>query len=198
MSSAATPLNRPATVADLLALPEEGRGFELIDGELTEKHAGLHHNHAQGTVSGILHPYRRRGPEGPVPGGWWLVTEQLIQFGAHTLRPDLAGWRCERLPRLPKLGQDGVLELRPDWVCEIISPGHAAHDLVRKQRIYHHHKVPHYWIIDPRDSTLTVKRWSEPGYTDVLLAQVGEVVRAEPFDLVELVIADLFAEEDEG
>ena len=36
-----------ATEADLLALPEQGRGYELIDGELTEKQSGFRHGRAQ-------------------------------------------------------------------------------------------------------------------------------------------------------
>ena len=192
MSSAATPLNRLATLADLLALPEEGRGFELVDGQLVEKHAGGRHSHAQGTVSGVLHPYRRRG--GDSPGGWWILTEQLVQFGAHTLRPDVAGWRRERLPQMPSLQEDAVLTLPPDWTCEILSPGNARNDLVRKKRIYHQHQVPHYWIIDPRDETLTVHRWSEAGYTEILAAQAGDVVRAEPFAQAEISVAELFTD----
>lgn len=190
---AATPLKRPATEADLLALPEEGRGFELIDGELIEKQAGARHGYAQVAVSGVLHPFRRRG--GGDSGGWWILTEQLVRFPPDTLRPDLAGWRRERLPTLPVLEEDGVLDLRPDWICEIISPRKAAHDLVKKKRIYHRHQVPHCWIIDPRDETLTVHRWSDAGYVQVLLAQREDVVRAEPFDLVELAVAELFGDE---
>jgi len=196
-SSAVTPLRRPATEADLLALPEEGRGFELISGELVEKHAGVHHGQAQGVTSALLHPYRRRQGGGEGPGGWLIIPEQLVRLAPHTVRPDLVGWRRERMPAMPALQEDGVVELRPDWICEILSPGHAADDLVRKRRIYHQHQVPHYWIIDPRDSTLTVNRWSAAGFVAVLVAQAGDVVRAEPFDQVELPVAELFLD-DEG
>lgn len=36
-----------ATEAELLALPEQGRGYELIDGELAQKQAGFRHGRAQ-------------------------------------------------------------------------------------------------------------------------------------------------------
>ena len=73
----------------------------------------------------------------------------------------------------------------------------AAHDLVRKKRIYHQHQVPHYWIIDPRDETLTVHRWGPDGYIQVLLAQRGERVRAEPFQAIELPVGTFFGDDEE-
>ncbi len=187
-----------ATEADLLALPDEGRGWELLDGELIRKEGGAHHGRAQNKLGSRVEPFDRRKSGSDIPGGWWILTEQLVRFGGQTLRPDLAGWLRERMPKLPKLEEDGVLDLRPDWICEIISPKKAVHDLVTKKRIYHQHEVPHYWIIDPRDETLTVHRWSAAGYVQVLLAQRGERVRAEPFGLVELVVAELFEDEDEA
>jgi hypothetical protein len=59
---------QPATEADLLALPEQGRGYELIDGELTEKQAGFRHGRAQVRLGQRLQPYDRRsgGVELPV------------------------------------------------------------------------------------------------------------------------------------
>jgi Uma2 family endonuclease len=191
-------LGRPATEADLLALPDEGRGFELIDGELVEKQSGAWHSRAQFNLREPLAPYNRRPGGGDRPGGWWFLTEQLVHFGSgRTLRPDVAGWLRERLPMPPK-DADAVVETRPDWIAEIISPSNAGHDLVKKRRIYHQHGVPHYWIIDPRDETLTVLRWTPDGYLVVLGAERSERVRAEPFPAVEWLVGVLFGDDDEG
>ena len=188
-----------ATESDLLALPQQGRGFELVAGELVEKQAGFRHGRAQFSLAGLLSPYRRSGGGGERPGGWWFATEQLVSFAAsQVLRPDVAGWLRDRLDPPPE-DDDAIVRLRPDWVCEIISPRKAAHDLVRKKRIYHHHEVPFYWIVDPRDESLTVLQWTAKGYLEIIVAQSGERVRAEPFAAVELQVGVLFGEdEDEG
>ncbi|HEY4188481.1 MAG TPA: hypothetical protein VGP07_25625 [Polyangia bacterium] len=55
--------------------------------------------------------------------------------------------------------------------------------------------MPHYWIVDPRDSTLTVMRWTEDGFVTLLRAERGEVVLAEPFESVELVVGTLFGDD---
>lgn len=198
MSPAAPKLTTtPATVADLLALPDQGRGFEIVDGELSEKQSGFRHGRAQFNLAGLLTPYRRSGRGGGGPGGWWFAMEQLVAFGAsQVLRPDVVGWRRERLEEPPE-DADAVVSVRPDWVAEIISPRKAAHDLVRKKRIYYQHEVPHYWIIDPRDESLTVLERSERGYLEILVAQRGERVRAEPFAAVELSVGVLFGDDEE-
>ncbi len=56
----------------------------------------------------------------------------------------------------------------------------------------------HYWVLDPEHETLTVLRWADAAYLRVLDAGVGDVARAEPFEGVEISIAELFGREDEG
>lgn len=195
---AARKLPQPASEADLLALPEQGRGYELINGELLEKQAGFRHGRAQVRLGQCLLPYDRRSGGGDSPGGWWFLAEQLVTFApGQTLRPDVAGWLRARLPE-PPADQDAVVQVLPDWIGEIISSSNAGNDLVKKKRIYFQHRVPHYWIIDPRDESLTVLRWTPEGYTEVLVAQRGERVRPEPFIAVELQVGVLFGDDDDG
>lgn len=64
-----------------------------------------------------------------------------------------------------------------------------------EQRVLHHEGVPHTWILDPEHATLVVYRHSPDGYVNVLSAGRGDLVRAEPFEAVELDVGDLFGEE---
>lgn len=109
-------------------------------------------------------------------------------------RPDVCGWRREHLPELPT---EAPVKLRPDWVCEILSPSNAGNDNVKKLRAYHRHQVPHYWIIDPIAETLTVHRFTESGYLLVLAAERVERVRAEPFEAIELQVGVLFGDDED-
>ena len=184
-----------ATLADLLAIPEEQRFHEIIDGELVRKAMPTGpHGRAQRSLGGrIGDPYDRR-PGGSRPGGWWIVTEVEVQLEEHEVfRPDLSGWRRERLPELPRVGP---VPVRPDWVCEVLSRSNARNDLVKKMRVYHRCGVPHYWIVDPEEETLAVYRWTADGYLVALLAEGGERVQAEPFGDVELDVGALFGDEE--
>ena len=64
-----------------------------------------------------------------------------------------------------------------------------------KLRLYQEVGLPHYWLVDPRDETLTVLRWSAAGYITRVRAERGEVVRPEPFDAIELPVGVLFGDD---
>ncbi len=184
---------KSATLDDLLAIPAEARFHELLGGELVRKATPSgEHGNAQGGVIGSLRSPFQRPPGRGGPGGWWIGTEIEVLLGADVARPDVVGWRREHSPAMPT---GTPVALRPDWVCEVISPSNASTDTVKKLRLYHAAGVPHYWRIDPRDKTLTVLRWSDAGYTAVLAAERGENVRAEPFEAIELDVGAIFGDD---
>ncbi|MEK6608874.1 MAG: Uma2 family endonuclease, partial [Myxococcota bacterium] len=158
-----------ATVADLLALPDEVRA-EVIGGEIVEKAAPSgEHSDAQTALGSTLWPWFNRRPGGSRPGGWWIRAEVDVEMETHEVyRPDLAGWRRDRVPERPT---GRPIRIRPDWVCEVLSDSNANNDLVVKLRVFHRNAVPHYWIADPERKILTVHRWQADGYLVVLTAR---------------------------
>lgn len=182
------PPNRAATIEDFLGRPESDR-VELLRGSLVQKAApGPDHAGAQiGTGTTLVGPFQR-GRGGP--GGWRFFTELSIQFGDEVCLPDVCGYRLERMAQLPK---ERLVTLRPDWICEILSPSNASADRVEKRQTYFLAGVPHYWIIDPAEATLEVFRRTDIGYALVLAAHAGERVRAEPFEAVEIAVDELLS-----
>ena len=188
MSDAA---RRGATLEDFLAIPDGQRFHELVDGEILQRAtpSGAHGD-AQAGVVAAVRPRFHRGDGG---GGWWILTEvEVLLPSREVVRPDVVGWRRARCPERPTATQ---VSIRPDWVCEVVSDSNANQDTVKKLRLYHREAIPHYWLVDPRDQTLTVMRWSEDGFVTVLRAERGEVVRAEPFDAIELHVGTLFGDD---
>lgn len=187
-------MRRIASLDDFWAIPEAERFHELIDGEIIPKAkpSGEHGGAQAGVVGSIRTPFQRMPGRGG-PGGWWIATEvEVLLDDSEIARPDVLGWRRERCPELP-IGTP--VKVRPDWVCEVISPSNANHDTVKKLRLYHRSGISHYWLIDPRDTTLTVMRWSSDGYVTVMRAERGEVVRPEPFQQIELSVGTLFGDD---
>ncbi len=86
--------------------------------------------------------------------------------------------------------------VRPDWICEILSTN-KRNDLIKKKRVYHRHQVPHYRIVDPSKRRSSVYRWAPDGYTEILVAERGEVVRAEPFDAIPLTLGVIFGDDED-
>jgi Uma2 family endonuclease len=181
------------TLEDLFAIPEEEQRHELIEGTIypTKEATSGEHGGAQYAIAAWTSPFaRRQGRRSP--GGWWFGTEVDIFFDVKsTFKPDVAGWRRERVPERPT----GIpIRIRPDWVCEILSTN-RGHDLIRKKRVYHRHEVTHYWIVDPLEQTLSVNRWSPDGYTEVLTGVRNEIVHPEPFEVLPLQVSILFGED---
>lgn len=180
------------TLQDWLALPEDAN-LELIDGELVPKAAPKAvHGKAQLRTAIALSQFDRRvgGPGGA--GGWWFGSEVDILLDGNVFRPDLAGWRRDRVAGPPA---EWPAKVRPDWLCELVSESHRTTDTVVKFRRYHQAGVPHYWIIDQVDRTLTVYRHTPEGYLVALCADAAELVRAEPFDAIELRVAVLLGDD---
>jgi|JI10StandDraft_1071094.scaffolds.fasta_scaffold777205_1 Uma2 family endonuclease len=189
------PLARPATPAELLARPDRDR-LELVGGELVQKAAPTaEHGRGQGATIKSLGRRFDRKPGGRWPGGWWFATETHVHYPSGVVFcHDLVGWRRDRVPEFPT---GFAVRVRPDWVCEVLSPRNEKRDFVDKPRALHAAEVPHYWILDAQERLLIVHRWSPDGYTMVLSAGADETVRAEPFGAVELRVAVLFGDDDD-
>jgi hypothetical protein len=138
-----------------------------------------------------------------------ILAEPELHLAGDVLVPDLAGWRRERMPRLPDTAYFG---LAPDWVCEILSPSTGVLDRTRKLRIYAREGVRHAWLVDPAMRMIevlaldaagagsaggTAAATPEPGSAPrrwVVVDTFGanQVARIEPFDAVELEVGLLW------
>lgn len=186
----------PATFADLQMLPDDARA-EVIHGVVVEKaRPSGEHSGAQSALGAALGRRFQRHPGGRWPGGWWFGFEIDVEYEPYEIYcHDVAGWRRDRVPeRLT----GWPVRVRPDWVCELLSPGDSRRDLLDKFQVLYKHGVPHYWVADPLEHTLIVHRWVPRGYLVLLTAGEADVIRVEPFDAVELHVAALFGIEDDG
>ncbi|MCA9675889.1 MAG: Uma2 family endonuclease [Kofleriaceae bacterium] len=184
-----------ATFADLAKLGDDTRA-EIVGGEIVDKAAPtMEHGRSQTALGGYLSRRYDRRPGGRWPGGWWIGTEVDVEYDAHELyRHDLVGWRRARVPECPS---GRPIRVRPDWVCEILSPSNERRDLVDKLRTLHGAGVPHYWILNPEEKILLVHRHQADGYLVALTASSDDTVRAEPFGDVDLHVGVLFGDLDD-
>ncbi len=126
------------------------------------------------------------------PGGWWILLEVDVRLSPHdVVRPDLAGWRRERLPRPWDMRP---IDAVPDWLCEIVSPSNASVDRVRKRELYARHGVPYYWLVDPGQRRLEALRLDADRHASIEIGAYDDasVARIAPFEEVELEVQRLF------
>lgn len=116
-----------------------------------------------------------------------------MRFATHrVLRPDVAAWRRSHLARLP----DGPVDVPPDWVCEVLSPGHEAHDRLTKRAVYAQHGVQHLWLVHPEERTVEAFELVE-GRWVLLGTWTSGAACIPPFDAAELDIDALFVPRDD-
>lgn len=149
----AGPARTLAKYEDLLAAPKDVVA-EIIHGRLiTHPRPRMRHAFAATLLGGILTPPFCRGIGGP--GGWVILHEPELHFGPRedweVTQPDLAGWRRERMPKVPDAAWT---DLVPDWICEFISPSSKKDDRFEKPGIYASYGVQYYWLGDDRKRSL--------------------------------------------
>ena len=163
---------------------------EVIGGELhTHPRPRTQHARASSRVGDLLGGPFDRGVDGP--GGWIILDEPEVHLGADPdiLVPDLAGWRRDTLPELP---DEAHLTVRPDWVCEVVSPSTEHVDRADKMPIYAREGVAHVWLVDPGVKTLEVFRLDGQTYRMIKAWRDNAICHAEPFEVLELPLATLW------
>ena len=84
-------------------------------------------------------------------------------------------------------------DVAPDWVCEVLSPGTERIDRGKKMRIYAREQVRHIWLVNPVVRTVEVYRLEGKHWLLLATFEDDAVMAAEPFEAVEIRLADLWA-----
>src|SRR5712692_233365 len=137
------------TYEDLRRLPEDGKRYELIDGEvyMTPSPSTKH----QAVVGNLYAALRQLVVERDL-GKVFLAPFDVV-FGERTaVQPDLLFIRKERLSILTDLNVQGA----PDLVIEVLSPSTAAFDRETKLQVYARAGVPELWYVDPKEEIVEV------------------------------------------
>lgn len=182
------PSTAPKLTPTARSAPTDRLNREVIRGiEMMSPRPALRHARTATRLTAEI-DYRFDGPKGGDrgPGGWLILAEPELQLEHQDpVVPDLAGWRIERAPDNP---DEAACKIAPDWVCEVLSPSTRAWDREKKMPFYAFHRVGHLWMVDPIACELEVFALGRRGWE--LLGTFGgdSVVRAEPFEEMELAL----------
>lgn len=183
-------LDRPATYDDIRKLPDNVVG-EIIEGELlvSPRPSAKHAVATTRLISEIEGPFS--SGKGGGPGGWWILVESELHLHNNVFVPDLAGWKKERMPRIPDVE---FFDLVPDWICEVLSPSNARLDRTKKVPKYAEVGVKYLWLIDPIAMTLEVFRLEAGRWVLLQTFSEKDKFRAEPFEAMEFDLSSLWGD----
>jgi hypothetical protein len=169
-----------ATSDDVIAAPEHLTA-ELIDSELfLRPRPGVRHIR---TAMRMFRSLGSRDADGDDPPGWVLGSEVELHLGHPDPRslvmvPDASGWRSERVPEIEHAV---AVEVVPDWVCEVLSPGNARHDRLTKMNRYAALGVAWAWLVDPAERLLEVYELVGGVWTRVQTGGPDDTLVVAPF-----------------
>ncbi len=140
--------------ADLEAFPDDGKRYEIIDGELyVSKQPHFYHQVVCTQVSSKLQQWSEQARDGQA-----VVAPGLIFADDDDVAPDVVWVSSER--KSATLGEDGKFHAAPELIVEVLSPGAAneKRDRDAKLKLYSRRGVGEYWIMDWRRRSVEVFR----------------------------------------
>ena len=174
-----------ATEADLLKAPNDGRKYELVDGEIVMSPAGSRHGAVCVKVStrlGTFIEQRRLGHLFDSSTGFRMPN-------GNVRLPDVAFVARGRFEggKVP----EGFSPVVPDLAVEVLSPEDRPRYVLDKVGEYLDAGVPLVWVVDPKTRTATIYR----SLTDVrVVAETGDLDGESVLPGFRCSLAEVFSE----
>jgi Uma2 family endonuclease len=152
------------TYEDLFTLPDDGKRYEIIEGELFEMPAPtFEHSTAVMNLIALFLPV-------VTSLGGLIRTAPLDVFipGGNPVQPDIVILLPDRLHLIRSRGIEGP----PNVVMEVLSPSNPGHDRIRKRLLYARAGVDEYWLVSPEAAIIEV--WVREGDAFRLFGRAGE------------------------
>jgi Uma2 family endonuclease len=158
------------TYEDYAALPDDGRRYEVHDGELSVTPSpGTNHQRVSRNLNEILGAHVRTRGLGEV----LYAPLDVILANTTIVQPDL-------------------IFVAPTLAVEILSPSTTTIDRSRKLQLYARHGVPYYWIVDPDARAIEVYELADGVYRLVTRAAGDAPVSLPPFPDLAVVVDSLW------
>ncbi len=162
MGMPALDLSRRWTREEVLALPDDGNRYELVDGELLVSPSPIRlHQRAVKHLLRLVDDYviaHRLGEALDSPADIKFGPDEILQPDVFVAPPIAGGRRGETWEEV------GI----PRLVVEVLSRGTATFDRVQKRLRYQAAGVPTYWIVDLDQHRVEV--WTPRADTPAMVA----------------------------
>jgi Uma2 family endonuclease len=171
------------TYRDYAALPDDGRRYQILDGELFVTPApGTRHQITSMRLSTQLHAHVTAHGLGLV----LAAPADVILADTSIVQPDILFVATDRQAVVSARGIEGA----PTLGVEILSPTTADVDRRRKRDLYARYGVPYYWIVDVDACVIEMYRLTTGAYELLARPTGAMMIAADPFP--GLALADIW------
>jgi Uma2 family endonuclease len=173
------------TYADYAALPDDGKRYELLDGELFAMPSpSTWHQVIAANLVWALEGYVRARGIGKV----LFAPLDIIFADTSVVEPDVIYVDNQRMSLLARRGVEGA----PTLLVEVLSPSTTRWDREVKFALYARYGVPFYWIVDPKARVLEAYRLEGSAYVLAMRAIGAAPCGPPPFEDLGLVVDELW------
>jgi Uma2 family endonuclease len=150
-------VNPRVSFAELAAWPDDGRRYELYDGEVIVVPAPFpRHQRVAFRIAEVLVEYER------AHGGLTFTSPfDVVLSEFDVVQPDIVYFREERRQ---VIDMDAPTRAAPDLAVEVLSRSTAARDRGRKMALFARYGVGEYWIVDADTHTIEIRVLGASGY----------------------------------
>jgi Uma2 family endonuclease len=171
--------------SELLTWPEDGRQYELYDGEVRVVPAPLPgHQDVVGTLYVRLRTFAEE-----TGGRVFLSPFDIIFTEFDVLQPDLVVFGPDKASRIRR---DGRVRFAPDLAIEVLSRSTRRHDRGKKLKTYARFTVPEVWLADIPPGVVEVQVLRAERYAVEQAATSDDEVRSRVFPGFRFPVTQLF------
>lgn len=171
------------TYDDYVLLPNDGRRYEILDGELYVNPApNTKHQRVVLNLALALATFVRTNRLGEV----FVAPYDVVLSDIDVVEPDLMFIGNARMVIITEANAQGS----PDLVIEVLSEGTRRYDETVKMKRYERFGVAEYWLINPDDRTVKVYRQTNAKLTAVA---VGDPTTSPLLPGFSLPMSELFS-----
>jgi Uma2 family endonuclease len=174
------------TDEDFLKLPDDGKRYEIIDGELYVAPAPTtKHQRTTTRLTSTLDLHTRAGRLGEV----FTAPFDVVLANDAIVEPDIV--YVSRARR--RILTDPNVQGAPDLVVEVISPSTTRRDQETKRDLYARYGVRYYWLAHPVQEWVRAYELGKDGaYELVAEGHKDEAFSAPPFPDLTIQLAELW------
>ena len=177
---------KPFTYDEYLRLPDDGKRWEIIRGELlmTPAPIVLHQRISRNLGWVFVAHVEDRGI-----GEVLYAPTDVVLSHTNVVEPDILYVSTERSHIITEKNIQGA----PDLIVEILSPSTEARDRTDKRGLYAEYGVREYWIVDPEERIVEVLVLEEDEYRLYVRYEEKDVLLSPMFPDLEIELRRVFA-----
>ena len=181
----------PMTVREYRLLPEDGKRWELFEGDflVTPAPTPLHQKVSRRLQHALMTQLEDTGLAEVIDAPIDIVFDDF-----NVLQPDIVIISSARTSMITERAVEGAR----DVVVEILSPSTRDRDRHMKFRLYERFRVREYWIIDPNHGFLEAHRLEDTSYQLRERHDRASTLRCPDFPTLQIPLAPIFAIKPHG